>query len=159
MDSLTSSISLADVPTAGAERRAVERILERGRARVFNGSVPPTERMLYLCGPMTGYPELNLPTFRHAASILREAGYTVLSPAEPPYLQMPQIDWNRAVRRSLGALLECDAVATVTPSGLSQSRGAMLEIHIATQLEMPVLYWQAWIHAADSWTPTEERTP
>lgn len=146
------------MPSASAvERRAAERVFERDRARVFGGKTPPTDRMLYLCGPMTGYPDLNVPTFRHAAEVLRRAGYTVLSPAEPPYLQTPQVDWHRAVRRSLGALLECDAVATVTPSGLRQSKGAMLEVHIATKLEMPVLYWQAWIHAADAWTPTEEQ--
>lgn len=156
---MRSSISLGDMAQLGlAERRAIERVLERDRSRVFYGTVRPTERMLYLCGPMTGYLDLNRGAFAEAAGALRDAGYTVLSPAEPPYLQQPQTDWSRAVRRSLGALLECDAVATVTPSGLRQSRGAMLELHVASNLEMPVLYWQAWIRAAETWTPPEEHT-
>jgi hypothetical protein len=152
---LTSTSSLQTVATAASERRAIERVLERDRSRVFNGRVKPTERMLYLCGPMSAYPQLNRPAFELAADQLRTAGYTVLSPAEPPYLQVPQTDWNQAVRRSLGALLECDAVATVTPSGLRQSKGAMLELHVASQLEMPVLYWQAWVRAAEVWAPPE----
>jgi len=37
---------------------------------------------LYLAGPMTGYPEFNFPAFHEGARRLREAGYTVFSPAE-----------------------------------------------------------------------------
>jgi hypothetical protein len=155
---LSSAASLESVARAASERRAIERVLERDRSRVFNGRTSPTDRMLYLCGPMSAYPDLNVPAFQRAARLLRQYGYSVLSPAEPPYLQVPQTDWNRAVRRSLGALLECDAVATVTPSGLRESKGAMLELHVASQLEMPVLYWQAWVRAAEVWVLPEEST-
>lgn len=37
---------------------------------------------LYLAGPMRGYAEYNFPAFHAAAAKLREAGYTVFSPAE-----------------------------------------------------------------------------
>ncbi len=153
-----NSTSSLEAVTGRAERRAAERVLERDRGRVFYSTRPPTDRMLYLCGPMSAYPKLNAPAFAEAAGKLRAAGFYVVSPAEPPLLQQPQTDWNAAVRRSLGAMLECDAVATVTPSGIRQSRGAMLELHLASNLEMPVLYWHAWILAADAWTPPTEET-
>lgn len=119
---------------------------------MFFGPTDPTQRQIYVCGPMTGYPELNKPAFHLAASHLRAAGYTVISPAEPPILQEPQTDWDQAIRGAIGGLLTCQGVAVVTPSGIRQSRGAVRELRIARDLEMPVLYWQAWIQAADAWT-------
>lgn len=141
-----------------AEQRQTQRVLERNRARVFQGENPPTERLLYLCGPMTGYPQYNRPAFEEAAAELRGCGYTVTSPAEPPIAQFPQTDWNTAIRGAVVGLLGCAGVATVTPGGIRQSRGASLEVHVAHELEMPVLYWQAWIRAADAWTEPQERT-
>jgi len=36
----------------------------------------------YLCGPMTGYKDLNRPLFNVMAKIIRRMGYTVWNPAE-----------------------------------------------------------------------------
>jgi len=139
------------------ERRAAERVMERDRARVFGGSRGPNAWQIYLCGPMSGYPGLNFAEFHQAAASLRGRGYRVISPAEPPIAQQPQCDWYSAVRGAIGGLLTCNAVATVTPSGIRQSRGATLELQIASALEMPVLYWHAWILAADA--RTGKRSP
>lgn len=38
--------------------------------------------MVYIAGPMRGYPSLNFPAFAEAASAIRAMGHEVLSPAE-----------------------------------------------------------------------------
>ncbi len=36
----------------------------------------------YLAGPMTGYPQFNIPLFDQVTALLRADGYTIVSPAE-----------------------------------------------------------------------------
>jgi len=36
----------------------------------------------YLAGPMTGYPQFNIPLFDQVTAVLRGQGYTIVSPAE-----------------------------------------------------------------------------
>ena len=43
---------------------------------------PEAVATIYLCGPMTGLPEFNYPSFRAAATAWRHAGVAVLSPVE-----------------------------------------------------------------------------
>lgn len=38
--------------------------------------------LLYLAGPMTGYPQFNFPLFHKVAAELRAKGHTIISPAE-----------------------------------------------------------------------------
>jgi hypothetical protein len=42
-------------------------------------------RMVYLSGPMRGYPESNYPIFHRVAKELRAQGHTVMNPAEYPH--------------------------------------------------------------------------
>lgn len=97
---------------------------------------------LYIAGPMTGYPDLNFPAFEAAARELRAAGYTVISPAEVnPDHTMP---WVTCMKRDIKALVDCDGVATLPH--WKESRGATLEVSIATALSMaadPVGWWIA----------------
>lgn len=41
-----------------------------------------TDKVLYVGGPMTGFPQFNFPAFDAASADLRRRGFTVVSPAE-----------------------------------------------------------------------------
>lgn len=89
---------------------------------------------LYLAGPMSGYPEKNYPAFHAEAARLRALGYTVVSPAE---IALPDgLPWADYMRHDIPLMLTCHGVATLPRYDLS--KGAMLEVHIALELDMPV---------------------
>lgn len=98
---------------------------------------------LYLAGPMSGHPLYNYPAFEAAARALREAGHAVISPHElelaqgfKPADSFPDSAYAAAMRRSIAALLEADAVVMLP--GWESSRGACLEHAIATALGIPI---------------------
>lgn len=94
--------------------------------------------VVYIAGPMRGYPGHNIPAFRDAAHLLRLSGYTVVSPVEVGD------EWNGGaqeghpaeefVRRDLIAMLErgCDGIALLP--GWRQSVGARCEVAVAKTL-------------------------
>lgn len=98
--------------------------------------------VLYLAGPMTGLPDFNYPAFRSAAASLERAGFTVLNPAEnEPPCEVPE--WSDWMRVALGQLVRADGVAFLTGAG--NSRGALLEMKLASVLGMEVRPWRAWV--------------
>lgn len=84
----------------------------------------------YLAGPMTGLPDFNYPAFHTAASRLRAAGMTVISPAE---IYGADTTRSRAyyIREGIRALLDCDEIVLLP--GWKRSDGARLEHEIARQ--------------------------
>jgi hypothetical protein len=95
---------------------------------------------LYIAGPMTGLPRKNFPAFAKAAKALRRH-YEVISPAELD-VNLPETTWAACLKRDIRELITCDGVATL--SNWRKSRGANLEVHIATQLGLvvhPVIYY------------------
>lgn len=96
---------------------------------------------LYLCGPMSGLPEYNYPAFHAAAVLLREAGYTVTNPAENGL--PPDAPWTQHMRADIKEMMDCDAVA-VLPE-YNKSRGAMVEINLATSLGMGTASVWTWL--------------
>jgi hypothetical protein len=94
----------------------------------------------YLSGPMTGLPAFNFPAFHEAARFLRSQGHEVVSPAEldeADDVKPGMRPWAEYLRRDLAALLGCEAVAVLP--GWRDSKGASLEVHVASALGMPVL--------------------
>lgn len=89
---------------------------------------------LYLAGPMTGLPEKNYPAFHAEAARLRALGYTVVSPAEIDTVD--GLPWAHYMKIDIPLMLSCDGVATLPRYDMS--KGAMLEVHIALELDMPV---------------------
>ena len=91
-------------------------------------------KRIYLSGPMTNMLDLNFPLFHTTAASLREAGHTVINPAE---LNPDPGTWSECMRRDIKALMGCDTVATLP--GWQDSRGASLEVHIGKALGMRVV--------------------
>lgn len=97
---------------------------------------------LYICGPMTGLPELNFPAFFEAQRKLMDAGYTVLNPADRAGRVAGQ-PWEWYLRRGILDVCMADGVAHLP--GWAESRGAQLETHVASELGMPVLNVGGWL--------------
>ncbi|SIS84094.1 DUF4406 domain-containing protein [Alicyclobacillus vulcanalis] len=100
-------------------------------------------KRVYLSGPMTGLPQGNRPAFLEAARALRAHGIQVLNPAE---FGSADDDWYAAMRRDLRMLMDADAVVTLP--GWERSRGARLEVYVASQLNMPVYTLAACLRTA-----------
>ena len=90
---------------------------------------------VYLSGPMSGLPEFNYPAFFSAEEVLQNAGYTVENPARN---QKPEPEtWENYMRLALAQLTTCHCIALL--SGWENSRGAQLELFVATTLGLRVL--------------------
>ena len=91
---------------------------------------------IYIAGPMTGLPNHNYPAFHSLAARLRARGLVVVNPAElfPPEEQGQS--WEYYMRRTLQALLTCNAIIVMKGSG--RSRGACLELIMAKSLHFRV---------------------
>lgn len=89
---------------------------------------------IYVCGPMTGLPDYNYPSFNEAADKLRAHGHEVLNPASNP--EPPCKSWAGYMRMALAQLLLCDTVVLLP--GWAESKGAMVEYELARTLAMAV---------------------
>ena len=92
-------------------------------------------KRIYLSGPMTGVPELNVPSFHAEAFRLKALGYEVVNPVDinpDPYAR-----WQDCLRRDLVALLGCDTLALL--DGWQKSVGAHLEMHVAHRVGMEIV--------------------
>ena len=94
---------------------------------------------LYIAGPMTGYPDFNRPAFVFAEEALRAAGFEVLNPARH---EQDGRSWEDYMRIDIADVLRADGVA-VLPYW-EQSRGASLEVQVATALKIPVKPVPSW---------------
>lgn len=90
---------------------------------------------IYVSGPMSGYPQNNVPAFNAAAKKLRAKGYKIVNPAELDKGE-PCRTWVDCLRRDLKWLVTCDAIATLPR--WKKSKGANLEIHVGKELSFPV---------------------
>lgn len=94
--------------------------------------------MIYLCGPMSGLPDLNYPAFNQWAETLRPYGYEVASMSENP--ECPS--WEHYMRLSMVQLAQCEGVALL--DGWQGSRGARLEVFVAGELGIEVKLAGEW---------------
>lgn len=85
---------------------------------------------------MTGLPGLNFSAFHAAARQLRAMGHFAINPAE--IAADPQAGWIECMRADIAQLVTCDAIYLL--AGWEKSRGARLEFHVATSLDMHVMH-------------------
>jgi hypothetical protein len=92
---------------------------------------------VYLSGPMTGLPDYNRPAFNKVAEELRAQGKSVFNPADigPKENIMPRA-WY--MRKDLEGLMKSDSVYVLP--GWDTSEGAKLEVAIARELELPIIF-------------------
>lgn len=94
---------------------------------------------IYIAGPMSGIVDHNFPAFHAAAKRLRAKGFTVINPAE---INADAVDvvrpWAWYMRRDIAELVKCHTIYLLP--GWENSKGAMLERHIAERLGMHVIY-------------------
>lgn len=118
------------------------------------------ERVLYVAGPMTGYPEFNWPAFRAASAQLWELGYQVRCPTESGATF--EMSWEECSRLGLKVLIDCNGVALLPNWHLS--RGVKREVAVARALGMPVMLLHWWLrgpaHAEEFFAmKTQRRAP
>lgn len=108
--------------------------------------------ILYLSGPMSGYPNFNREAFYEAERRLVDVGYQVVSPARLRVHATGEPTWLDWMRPALQMMLEADAVAMLP--GWEESRGANVELKLATQLGIEVSPVSAWLtHPPRQLTP------
>ena len=123
-------------------RDCAREALGRTQAEPATGTERPP--LIYISGPMTDVPDFNHPAFNLAAQALRTAGWAVFNPAENG---MPdEAPWAEHMRVDIAQLMRCTHVATL--DGWQNSRGATLEVHIATRLGLQVSSLQHWVSQA-----------
>jgi hypothetical protein len=107
---------------------------------------------------MSGVPDFNFPTFFAAAGTLQRLGHETVNPADNdgPTLESALRgahanvaaaggegkSWASYLKRDLPRLIPCDAVCVLP--GWQRSRGANLEVDVATRLGMPI-YCLQWL--------------
>lgn len=97
--------------------------------------------VLYIAGPMTGKPFNNYPAFDAAEDVLTKKGFVVENPANNP-----GSTWEDFLRASLVQIARSDGVALLP--GWSESRGACLEVHVASVLSMPIRTVDEWVESS-----------
>lgn len=93
------------------------------------------KRIVYLAGPMTGYPDKNYPKFNAVAKELREMGHTVYNPAERPF------DNARNAFHDYSVFITQHACTIVLLPGHKKSVGATAERALAVAVGLDIYNW------------------
>jgi hypothetical protein len=105
---------------------------------------PEKIEVLYVAGPMSGYPDSNYPAFSEAADRLADAGFKVVNPATAVVgTEAHYVDF---IREDLRMMLDCHGVATL--DNWWESTGARNEVNVAGILKMPVRTVADWLERA-----------
>lgn len=102
---------------------------------------------LYLSGPITGIADWKR-KFDEAHSYFADSGYEVISPVDLSSFTEhsmkndgSECTWEDYLRTDISFLLTCDIIALLP--GWENSRGSRLEKHIADELGISVVFYNA----------------
>lgn len=92
---------------------------------------------IYLAGPITDIPNLNLDEFRKYEKLLKEKGFQVVVPHDL-FKDMDTTDfhWEDYMKICLPAMMACERVITL--NDWHKSKGTKLEVYNARELNIPV---------------------
>lgn len=108
---------------------AVDSTKQQGQSEEQSlGEEQKVRRVIYIAGPMDGYPDHNFPAFHMSASHFRTIGHSVLNPAELNHVGDGRTKLE-IVQRDATALLLCNTIFMLR--GWQHSTGAMAEHHLA----------------------------
>lgn len=94
------------------------------------------KKKIYLSGPITSLPlEDARAMFLRSEKHLRSYGFSVVNPMNNGL--SPDSSWEEHMRKDIALLLDCDYICLLP--NYRQSKGAMLELSIATALQMTVI--------------------
>ena len=94
---------------------------------------------IYISGPMTGLPNLNMEAFNDAEDKLRKAGWSdIRNPARLAVNEYENLPRTLYLRSDLRQLLDCQAILLLR--GWHKSRGARLEALIADEVGIRRVY-------------------
>ena len=104
----------------------------------------PTRGKIYIAGPMTGYEDSNYPLFNEVATVLRDAEWEVINPAEWEPEVSPTFSFNRKLaiylREDFEKLSTCGHVVFLP--GWADSIGANCELFLAQMLGLTTHVWE-----------------
>ncbi len=105
-----------------------------------------TARVIYLSGPMKGYPESNYPLFRKVAADLRSEGHRVYNPAEFPHRGSHETFPLRQAFASYCSFICLEADTIMLLPGWEKSKGVSAEKALAENCGLDVIEWPVSAH-------------
>lgn len=98
-------------------------------------------RIIYLSGPMTGYPDLNYPLFHEVTTELRSAGHRVYNPAEFPHDGDVSTFPIRQAFAAYCSFICLEANTLVLLPGWERSKGVAAEFMLAQNCKLQIIEW------------------
>ena len=92
----------------------------------------------YISGPISSYPEGNKPCFDATAKAVRQLGHVAVNPWDLDLIEPHGDEWVKNMRRDIRYLVDCDGVVLLP--NWEESKGARLEVLIASRLKMSFFY-------------------
>jgi hypothetical protein len=114
---------------------------------LFDEGVESSNRLV-LVGPMTGYPEYNVPLFNEVERRLKRAGYAVWSPVSLHDIQPPgTVEAVWYLKHTFTQINWCNGIALVTMD-IPHTSDAQKELKLAEWLKIPVWHYTYWLDKA-----------